>query len=154
LAIIPKQNILANKIVISLIGFFAFIIFLTVSRGALYAMAGVLLIGSFFAIKNKSVKIKQIFLVVSAIAIAAALSLSMINFFNKPPSEFTQGRKGADAYLSQLKNTSLDDNDGRALARQKALKIVRTDRAVLVLGLGPGQFGPYVQNNIPRANGP
>lgn len=150
LAIIPKQKMLSNKVAISLIGFFAFIIFLTVSRGALYAMAGVLLVGSFFAIKNKSVKIKQIFLVASAIAIAAALSLSMINFFNKPPSEFTQGKKGADAYLSQLKNTSLDDNDGRALARQKALKIVRTDRAVLVLGLGPGQFGPYVQNNIPR----
>ena len=59
-------------------------------------------------------------------------------------------KKGADAYLNQLKNTSLDDNDGRALSRQKAVTIIRTDKTVLLLGLGPGQFGPYVQNNIPR----
>jgi hypothetical protein len=113
-------------------------------------MAGVILVGSFFAIKLRSLRIKQIGFIILSIVVAGALSLLLINFFNKPPSAYTQGKKGASAYLSQIQNTSLDDNDGRALARQKALSIVRKEKVVLVFGLGPGQFGPYVQNNIPR----
>lgn len=84
------------------------------------------------------------------IVVAAGLSLLLINFVNKPPSIYTQNKQGASAYLAQLSNTSIDDNDGRALARQKAVQILKNDRLVIIFGLGPGQYGPYSQNNIPK----
>jgi O-antigen ligase len=153
LLINPKQKIISNKIALAQLSLFAFIIFLTVSRGALYAMIGVVLLGMFFALRLKLLSFIQLARIVAVLAMAAGLSLILINFFNKPPSAYTQGKKGASAYLSQLQNTSLDDNDGRQLARQRAIGIVRDEKVVLILGLGPGQFGPYVQNNIPRDGG-
>jgi len=145
-----KQKIISQKLAGTLLFLFSFIIFMTVSRGALYGMAGALLIGSALFAKLKLTSLRRVMLIIFTILIAGGLSLVIINFFNKPPSSFTQGQKGANAYIAQLKNTSLDDNDGRAMSRQKAINLVSTEQAVLLLGVGPGQFGPVVQNNIPK----
>lgn len=150
LALDSKQKIITQKLAGSLLFLFSFIIFMTVSRGALYGMVGALLVGIGLFMRLKLTSLRRIMLIIVTILLAGGLSLVIINFFNKPPSSFTQGQKGANAYIAQLKNTSLDDNDGRAMSRQKAIDIVSTEQAVLLLGVGPGQFGPVVQNNIPK----
>ena len=150
LALDSKQKIISQKLAGSLLFLFSFIIFMTVSRGALYGMVGALLVGIGLFMRLKLTSHRRVMLIIVTILIAGGLSLVIINFFNKPPSSFTQGQKGANAYIAQLKNTSLDDNDGRAMSRQKAIDIVSTEQAALLLGVGPGQFGPTVQNNISK----
>lgn len=154
LALDSKQKIIPRKLAVLLLLLFSFIIFMTVSRGALYAMAGALLIGSTLFAKLKLTSLRQILSSWAAILIGISLGLLMMGFISKIPTDaastIKSGQKGTSAYFEHAKNTSLDDNDGRALSRQRATDIINNDRWVLVFGLGPGQFGPTVQNNIPK----
>lgn len=154
LALDSKQKIISQKLAGSLLFLFSFIIFMTVSRGALYAMAGALLIGSALFAKLKLTSLRQILSSCAVILVGIGLGLLAMNFMSKIPTDtastIKSGQKGTSAYFEHAKNTSLDDNDGRAMSRQKAIDIVSTEQAVLLLGVGPGQFGPVVQSNIPK----
>lgn len=149
-ASLKNNKLVGQKLSYFLLALFSMVIFMTVSRGAIYAMAGTLIVGAIFLIWLGLSDLTKILKSLLMIVVAAGLSLLLINFVNKPPSIYTQNKQGASAYLAQLSNTSIDDNDGRALARQKAVQILKNDRLVIIFGLGPGQYGPYSQNNIPK----
>ena len=147
ISLFQKQKIISSKICTSLLFLFSFGIFLTVSRGGIYGLVASVVFMMASALILKKTHIKKALSLLVVIIIAFGSSLLVTNYLNKPPSEFTNGKKGANAYVSQIKNTGLEDGDERAKSRAQALAIIKEDRTVLFLGIGPGQYGPYVQNN-------
>jgi O-antigen ligase len=80
----------------------------------------------------------------------------LITFVNKPPFDpsFTKGKTGGNAYTEQLQNTGLEGGgDERAKARAQAMQILKDNKIAWFVGIGPGQYGPYVQQNQPDEHG-
>jgi O-antigen ligase len=142
-----KQKIISNKIGLSLLFLYSFGIFMTVSRGGIYGLVACLLFLLGISWLLKTSRLKKTLLIVFLIVLSFGTSLLLINYLNKTPSGYTNGKEGANAYVTQIKNTGLDKGDERAKARAKAITIIKENKTVLFLGLGPGQYGPYVQNN-------
>jgi hypothetical protein len=142
-----KQKIISSKLATIMLFLFSFGIFMTVSRGGIYGLVACFVFILVMSLILKLTNFKRIALLVAMVLFAFGSSLLVINYLNKPPSEFTNGKKGASAYVSQIKNTGLDEGDERAKSRAKAITILKQDRAAIIIGIGPGQYGPYVQNN-------
>lgn len=126
-------------------------IFLTVSRGGVVGMLAltVLVVGSLLALKLASWK--KVLTTTGLIFLGFFTSLILIKYVNKPPLNLslTNGKSGVNAYTSQLAKTGLEGGgDDRAKFRGKALAIWKTNTKTMLIGIGPGQFGPYIQNNI------
>lgn len=130
---------------------------LTVSRGGIVALAIMLCAAIVVMLIKRITSAKRIMSTLGILAVAVLISLTMINFVSREPQnkKITKGQKGAAGFASQLEKTDLENSgDDRALMRKRAISIYTTDAAHIFIGVGPGQFGPYIQNNVPdRANG-
>ncbi len=122
---------------------------LTLSRGAIYGLIGATLVTFFLStIFRKKLKQSRLKKVVLAIIMGFLLSLACVQLFNRtPPTEGpTEGKKAAGAYVQQLTNSGVEGaGDDRSRFRNKAINMVTSDINVLMFGIGPGQFGPYIQ---------
>lgn len=135
---------------------FATSIFLTVSRGGIAALVGMLVFMSGYGILSKKTRLKGLLSIIAITAVSFMLSLLITTYFAKPPVNraITGGKKGTAAYTKQLQTTGLEaGGDERAQTRKQALAILKEDKMRFVLGIGPGQFGPYVQGPAGKSGG-
>jgi len=142
-----KDRIYSSKLLLSVIFLSSFAIFLSVSRGGIYAMILSSIVVATYIIVSKKGEFKKALQLLSMLALSFLLSLVLINYLNKTPSAFTQGKKGTSAFVEQIQKTSIGDGDERSQARNKALALLNENKSSYVVGIGPGQYGPYVQNN-------
>ena len=142
-----KGRIYSSKLLLSVIFLSSFAIFLSVSRGGIYAMILSSIVVATYVVVSKKGEFKKALQLLSMLALSFLLSLVLINYLNKTPSAFTQGKKGTSAFVEQIQKTSIGDGDERSQARNKALALLNENKSSYVVGIGPGQYGPYVQNN-------
>jgi len=145
--LLSKKSFYSNIVLLLIILLNSFAIFMSVSRGGIYAMifAGILI--SLFLLFRKKTSLVKIIKLAVLILISFGISLVIINYFNKPASSFTEGKRGTSAFVDQLQNTSIGEGDERSVARKKALSILNENKSAYIFGIGPGQYGPYAQNN-------
>ncbi len=146
---INNIDIVSRKTLNVLLLVFSTVIFISVARGAIYGYAFGLLVASVVILIKKLTSTRQIFIALVLVIVSFILSLLIINYGSKLPIDVSKtfGKKGAAAFTQQLTNTSLNESDERAVARSQAINLIKQNKSSLVVGLGPGQFGPYVQNN-------
>ncbi|QQS26897.1 O-antigen ligase family protein [bacterium] len=123
---------------------------LTLSRGAIYGLIGALILTFVCtAIYRRKLVSGRLVRVALAIAIGFILALSCIQLFNRTPlisDSPAEGKKAAGAYVQQLTNSGVEGSgDDRSRFRLKAIRLSTSDMNVLLFGIGPGQFGPYIQ---------
>lgn len=143
-----KQKIVSNKIALVALFAIGFTMFMSVSRGGIYGLVLASILAMGYAYIKKSADLKLIFKLALCVVSGFALSLIVINFLNRPPSFINKSGKGANAFINQIKNPGLSENDERALARKNALRIISENKSAYLIGIGPGQYGPYQQNNV------
>ena len=149
LFVVKKQSLLSNRLVGTMLFLVSLIIFMTVSRGGIYGLIAALIFIVVVMLWQKQTSIRRIVFTLLTVGFGFVSALIITNYLNKPPSEFTKGNEGAQAYVSQIQETGLGDGgDERAKSRQKAVGVLQENKLAIVMGIGPGQFGPYVQNNI------
>jgi len=145
--LLSKKSFYRNNALILIILINSFAIFMSVSRGGIYAMILSSVFISLFLLFRKKTSLVKIIKLAIMILISFVLSIAIINYLNKPASSFTEGKRGTSAFVDQLQNTSVGEGDERSAARKKALSILNENKSSFIFGIGPGQFGPYVQNN-------
>jgi O-antigen ligase len=99
--------------------------------------------------------LKSLTTALAIIFLAFGASLLIINYGSRIPLDLSKtfGKRGAAAFTQQLTRTTLNDTDERAIARTQAIDLLQNNKSAWVFGLGPGQFGPYIQNNTKTADG-
>lgn len=151
-----KQAIFSGRWMFALLCFLSTGMFLTVSRGGILAIIIAAIFTTGIMVFLKQTSVKNVLKMVAAIVIGFVLAFGLITFINKPPSNllFTKGKTGGQAFTSQLQNAGLEGGgDERAEARDNALMILKENKIAWVIGIGPGQYGPYMQHNQPAAYG-
>lgn len=125
-------------------------LFLTVSRGGTVALILLLVLVILFSLYKRTV-IKGL-LVVGLVAISYAVALLMIAYLNKPITFGPSHEKTSiSTYKKQISDIGLQGaGDERAQSRNAALRIAKDH---LIFGIGPGNFGPVLQNNKKSAAG-
>ena len=149
LLITNNSDITKRKNLYILLFIFTTIIFITVARGAIYGLVLGVLSVCFIAAVKKLSNFKIIGLALATILLGFIASLIIINYGSRIPLDVSKtfGKKGASAFTQQLTRTTLNDSDERAIARSQAIDLLKNNKSSFVVGLGPGQFGPYIQNN-------
>ncbi len=151
-----KQAIFSNRWMIILLGFLSMGMFLTVSRGGILAIVIAMIFTTGVMVFLKQTNVKNVIKMVAVVVVGFGLAYGLITFINKPPSNLllTKGKTGGKALTQQLQNSGLEGGgDERAMARNNAFMILKENRIAWVIGIGPGQYGPYIQHNIPDTNG-
>lgn len=150
------QSVLKSNSQVALIVLFSTIIFMTVARGAILGLVvGFIALGG-MAIIKKFTNLKRVAIALGLLVVGFLLALLMINYVSKIPMDISKtfGKKGGAAFTQQLTNTGLEGGgDERAKSRAQALKVLSDNKSAYILGIGPGQFGPYVANNQPGSYG-
>ena len=148
-----EQKLLSHKPALVLLFLFSFIIFLTVSRSAVFGLVAALVFVAIVHLKGGLSNYKRILAVILVVLLAGGCSQMVVNYLNKPPTNplgtFNNDEVGTDAYFTHLRDLSLADNDSRSIARQRAVLLLNENKSAYIVGIGPGQFGPYTQNNTP-----
>ncbi len=152
LLLLDAKKMFSSKLLWWLLLLFTTALALTLSRGGVLALA-VIVIGVLLAsVLLKKFSVKKFGKVIAAIAIGFVLAYLTVNFINESTLKLGWGKeqKGG-TYVAQVQNTGLDGGgDERATSRKRALLILSDNKSAWVVGVGPGQFGPYIQNNIPK----
>ena len=149
-----KNNITSAKLSAILLSLFSLVIFLTLSRGGIYALLVTSFITIIYCLYKRYTNLKKAFIAISCILLGLILCLFIVNFVKKPPSSFTNGRSGASAYVNHSSDITSDPGDIRAKARKIAIvEIMKSSRTAL-LGIGPGQYAAYVSSHIYIADSP
>lgn len=149
-------KLVSRRVLMGLIVLFTMVIFLTVARGAILGLIVGFIVITIVALVNKRTTLKNLAISLVLLIAGFVLSYLAINYFSKLPDDIrkTQGKRGGSAFTQQITNTGLEGSgDERAMAREKALKILSENRSSYILGIGPGQYGPYVTNNQPEFYG-
>jgi O-antigen ligase len=149
LSLTQKNLITSRKVIYLLLFIFSTTIFITIARGAIYGFAVAIVVTSLIFLIKRLTSWKLVSLGLLTVILAFVASLIIVNYGSRIPVDLSKtfGKRGAAAFTQQLTRTTLDDTDERAIARQQALDLLSDNKSALVLGLGPGQFGPYIQNN-------
>lgn len=149
-----KNDFLSKRKSLSLIALFSSVIFLTLSRGGIYSLIAVSFIGMTVALIGRKSDFRRTLAVIGAIAAGALICFLAINYAKTPPSDFTNGKQGAGAYVSHASDVTLDVRDTRSKARQIAFREISSNFTTLALGIGPGQFYSYVKAGLYGADSP
>ena len=125
-------------------------IFITVARWAIDGLiAGITVISIVILIK-KLASLSKLGSSIAIVIFAFIASLLIVNFGSKIPIDVSKtfGKRGGSAFTQQLLTTGLEGSgDERAVARRQAINLLQNNKSAYIIGVGPGQFGPYVQNN-------
>jgi len=149
LSLTQKNLITSRKVIYLLLFIFSTAIFITIARGAIYGFAVAIVVTSLIFLIKRLASWKLVSLGLLTVILAFVASLIIVNYGSRIPVDLSKtfGKRGAAAFTQQLTRTTLNDTDERAIARQQALDLLSDNKSSIVLGLGPGQFGPYIQNN-------
>jgi O-antigen ligase len=149
LSLTQKNLITSRKVIYLLLFIFSTTIFITIARGAIYGFVVAIVVTSLIFLIKRLTSWKLVSLGLVTVILAFVASLIIVNYGSRIPVDLSKtfGKRGAAAFTQQLTRTTLNDTDERAIARQQALDLLSDNKSALVLGLGPGQFGPYIQNN-------
>lgn len=159
IAVVVVRTLMAKRLVLLDLGMlllFGTSIFLTVSRGGIMAFLGLVIFLTLYSLILKRSGWRRVLVIIAVMLLALGLSFAATNYFSKPPvdTQVTGGTKGSSAYTKQLQTTGLEGSgDERTKLRNQALNILNEDKGRYVLGIGAGQFGPYVQNNMTGTDG-
>lgn len=127
---------------------------LTLSRGAIYGLIGATMLTLVFCVfYRKSTYKNRVRNILFAVMLGFVLSLMCVQFFNRTPQAEgpAEGKKAAGAYVQQLTNSGVEGGgDDRSRFRNQAIKMVTSDIGIFMFGIGPGQFGPYIQGENVR----
>lgn len=149
-----KLGKLQDRWLLAALTLFSLIIFLTVSRGAFYGYLFALIITYAFCLIRRYATMKRVGWVSLAILIGFIGSWLMIQYLNKNPTELFTKKRGTEVYSEQITKTTINDSgDDRAIARKNAITILKNEHIAIVIGIGPGQYGPYMMNNTTDING-
>ena len=139
---------------IAILTLFSLLIFLTVSRGAIYGLIAMVLSMIIFVGFKKITSLKRVGALLLTVLVGFGLSWLLINYLNTNPSQYFTQKKGAEVYTEQITNTTFNDSgDERAKARQNAIGLIKQQKLAVTIGIGPGQYGPYMMNNQSDQNG-
>ena len=142
------------KATASILVLFGLLIFLTVSRGAIYGLVAMSVFMVGLVMYKRLSSLKRVGIYIAALLLAFGLSWVLINYLNTNPSELFSKKRGAAVYSDQITKTTLQDpGDERSIARANAINILKTEKLSILIGIGPGQYGPYIMNNQPDENG-
>jgi O-antigen ligase len=124
-------------------------LFLTVSRGGTYSYVAALIV---LAAAAMWLGQTRRFMILVAMVIGAYLmALLMINYLNHGLETTGGGAGGVNAYIQQLGKTGLEGSgDERTMSRNQAWNLFTKHP---LTGVGPGNFGPAIQNNTPVGGG-
>ena len=136
-----KQKIISPKITNVLIYIFSLGLFMTVSRGGVYGMIAAIVFSALIMASLKKFNLRIFLSITSVITLAFLTSLIIINYFNKPPEKYLS--RGAKIYVNQISDAGLDSGNARSIARANAISILNTNKSAYIIGIGPGQYGPY-----------
>lgn len=131
-------------------------LFLTAGRGATYSLIVSFIVFLGITIYKKVSKPRVILGALCTLLAGFILAYLMINYASKIPLDVSKtfGKKGGEAFTQQLTNTGLSGSgDERSKARENALRILNDNKSAYILGVGPGQYGVYVNNNKPEQYG-
>jgi O-antigen ligase len=148
--LLNQYEIISKKGTRLLLFLFLTTIFITVARGAIYGLiAGITVISIVILIK-KLASLSKLGSSIAIVIFAFIASLLIVNFGSKIPIDVSKtfGKRGGSAFTQQLLTTGLEGSgDERAVARRQAINLLQNNKSAYIIGVGPGQFGPYVQNN-------
>jgi len=149
-----KNKNFKNKTLYILLGIYSFALFLTASRGAIYALAASFVAFIMLSFIVKSLNVRKLLVAACIIVLSFAFALATFSFINQ--NTFSSVKKDINAtknFTTQITKTSIDSQDERSSSRQKALDILKDNKTAWLVGIGPGQYGPYVQNNTEKSDG-
>ena len=153
---LKQHEVTSSKNTKILLFVFSTVIFITVARGAFYGfIAGIFVVVLITSIKRLA-SAKALIAAIAILIIAFIASLLIVNYGSKIPLDVTKsfGKKGGSAFTQQLLTTGLEGSgDERAIARRQAIQLLQENKFAIVVGIGPGQFGPYVSGNTPSPSG-
>lgn len=148
--------VISKKVQCVLMLLFSTIIFMTVARGAIFGLVVGFVVLALIALVKKASQMINVAILLGLIIASFALSFLMINYASKLPVDISKtfGKKGGAAFTQQLTSTGFEgDGDERAKSRARALVILNENKSAYIIGIGPGQYGPYVANNQPEFYG-
>jgi len=128
-------------------------LFLTVSRGGTLAFGVLVPVSAVLAwlLKPEQMRLKRFGQIALVALLAYAGALLMISQLGKPIGLGPKKHNAIQSYKRQLRKTGLEGTgDERAHSREQALQLFKLHP---LLGVGPGNFGPYVQHNQKPATG-
>jgi len=125
-------------------------LFLTVSRGG--NLAFVIMLSAFLTVSLFSKwSFRRLATIVLIVIISYGCALLLISKLNHPPQGVGKGKGGLASYSQQIQTTGLEGGgDERAQARKSALVIFKQHP---LIGIGPGNYGPYIQHNVKPVSG-
>ncbi|MCC7288977.1 O-antigen ligase family protein [bacterium] len=131
-------------------------IFMTVSRGGIVAALAAVGVISAVSVLWRVVSWKRLAVSVGLVLLGFAVGFLIVSVFNKLPENLrlTNGKRGSAALTNQLTKTGLETGgDERSKVRGLATSIIKKSPRNFLIGIGPGQFGPYVQPNKQGGDG-
>lgn len=148
--LLNNQEIIKRRINYVLLFVFTNVLFITTARSAIYAFifGSVCLYIAVTVLKN--IKLSALVLPTLVIIASFGFALLIINYGSKLPIDVSKtfGKKGVAAYAGQLTNIGLGgEGDERVQARRDAIKLLSNNKSAIIIGIGPGQFGPYISSN-------
>jgi len=150
-AVATNTNLIPKRVfrlsLVLLVGLSA-VVFMTVSRGGVLAGVAAIISIVIFGLVVKRVNSVRAAKAIALVVAGVFIGFIFITFLNKTPQNLllTNGKKGNNALANQLTKTGLEGSgDERAQVRGLAIGILKASPKNLIIGIGPGQFGPYVQ---------
>lgn len=149
LLLFDKKGLFSAKLLYILLVIYSLAIFLTSSRGGIYSIVVLLAVMLFIAIINKQFNIKKTVFILGTIIFAFLASYLIITNFNEQSLKGTKNTPAASAnYAKQVTATSLEKEDERATYRKLAIEILKIDKTAWLIGIGPGQYDPFLKKNL------
>ena len=142
-----KESHSNRKLITLLLFIFGLIILMTLSRGGIFGVALAIVFVVEFGLKRKIFDGKKIIIFILIATLGLVVSQIIINNYRHQAGDYTLGKQGSGAYLQQLTDITNRDNDERKLSRDNSVNNIKRQPIILLLGLGPAQYGPYMTNN-------
>ncbi len=122
---------------------YSLVLFLTVSRGGLLAYIGLGVAAAGVYVGLPKLRSKKIWQTLAVMAAAYLCSLLIIGVFHKSVTVTQSQTTGSTSYVSHVTDFN-ENSDSRAVSRDTALGLFKKSP---ITGVGPGQYGPQINNN-------
>ena len=122
---------------------YSLVLFLTVSRGGLLGYIGMAIAMIIVYATLPKVRSGKIWQTLGVVVVAYLCSLLIIGIFHKPVQNTQSQTTGSTSYVSHVTDFN-ENSDSRAISRDTAIGLIKKSP---IIGFGPGQYGPQINNN-------